>query len=561
MDGRIACAAIEERHSRVRYAGGFAAAAPAVLTAGGLEIEGVDAIGLSTCCDSPWAEEEDRLAGIIEELCPRFADDRLRRTWSGRVHLVDHHDSHAMLGFVGSGYRRALVCVMDGFGNRLDDTGRFHTSDDWWRGGFERQTMFLAEWREGRVHLERVHQGATRPEEIGLAELYRTVTHYLGWHSYQYSGKTMALASYGERSRFQRLRLAELDEQGAVRVLLPNRHDDPYATVADALRTAGYVVPPTLRRPASPEEPFLADVAATLQDQFERTLIESVEQFADRHQVSCVAFAGGAALNCIALGKLARARPDLELYVPPAPGDTGQGLGNALWLAYAEASPVREGANPPSIRAAALGPVPTAAAVAAAADRFIAARRGLKLTRPSRTAGLAEAAAALVANGKTVALRVGGLEYGPRALGHCSILADPRDPEAQWKVNQVKHRESFRPFATSVLERHLQACFPGAGPSPFMSFAARAGHAVRSAAPGIVHVDGTTRYQSVAADQGLFGAILTEFQRLTRLPLILNTSLNIAGEPMAESPTDALDVFERGNLDAIVLGDLLITRE
>ena len=317
-----------------------------------------------------------------------------------------------------------------------------------------------------------------------------------------------ALASYGVPSRFPRLRLAEFGADDHIRVLLANQHNEPLRVVDAALRQAGYAPPQTLIRPASPSEPFLTDLAGVLQEQFERTLIEAVGRFADQYQTSCVAFAGGAALNCVALGKLARARPDLELYVPPAPGDTGQGLGNALWLAYAKRSPIAEATPPSAIASASLGPRASRSSVERAIERSFPGQAGFNVTKIPDIPQLANQIATLVAQGRTVAIRAGGLEYGPRALGNCSIIADPRDPQAQWKVNQVKHRESFRPFAASVLERHLNRCFPGAPLSPFMSFAAHASELVRAAAPGIVHVDGTTRYQSVSANQGLFGSIL-----------------------------------------------------
>ena len=560
VEGRIACAAIEERHRRQRYAGGFSHAAPAVLADVAVQPEAIDAIGFSTCCDTHWTRASDRIDLLVEELAHHWPAPRLRDAWEGRVHLVDHHDSHATLAFVGSNWQRALVCVIDGFGNRLDDNDNFHVGSDWWRGSFDRQTFYLAEWMDGRIHLKRVSESGQCSDEIGLAELYRAVTHYCGWPSYQYAGKTMALASYGDWRKLANLSLACATEAGHIHVALPNHHSDPIQQLNEALRKAGYNPPGDLSRAATPQMQFLADLAASLQHQVEAALITAVSGLCDRLDVDRVAFAGGLAMNCIGLGRLAHARPDLKLYVPSAPGDTGQALGNALWLAYAATSPVKEATPPAPIQTAALGPSYPASRWRSAAAGFIAAKSGFSLEAYLTSDELAKRAADAILCGEAVGLRRGRAEYGPRALGQCSILVDPRQPHAQLKVNAIKRREAFRPFAASVLSEQAETCFPGAVPSPFMSFATIASEFIRQTAPGIVHIDGTTRYQTVEADGQLLRAILERTNTATGMPLLLNTSLNIAGEPMAETPEEALDVFQRSGLDALVLGDHWITR-
>ena len=558
---RVVCAAVEERHRRIRYAGGFARSAAVVLDEAGCKPEDVHAIGLSSCCDSPWLAAGDRLDLLIEELGAAYPGARLRSAWSGKVHLVDHHDSHAALGFIGSGWTRALVCVLDGFGNRLDDTDRFHTGQDWWRGRFERQTFFLGEWTNGRARLERVRESATGPDEIGVAEAYRAVTHYCGWPSYQYAGKTMALAGYGDWRNLERLRLISTGEEHEIQVHLANLHGDPFQQISTALHEAGYREPTELTRPAAANVPFLADLASVLQHQLESALISAVCALSDEFAVNDVVFSGGAALNCIALGKLARARPDLRLYVPPAPGDTGQGLGNAAWLACAEASPVAENEGLPKIRTASLGPTYKAERWRLAVEEFASTRRDFGVSLDLSDAELARRAACGLVDGATIGLRWGRAEYGPRALGNCSILADPRRADAQVKVNAIKRREPFRPFAASVLTEKVRACFDGPVASPFMTFAGVASEGVRRLVPGVVHVDGTTRYQTVDPGSGMMRRIIEESDRESGLPLVLNTSFNIAGEPMVETPEEALDVFERSGLDALIIGSHWIQRQ
>jgi carbamoyltransferase len=559
-DGRVACAVLEERHSRVKYAGGFARAAPAVLAQSDCTPESVDAIGLSTCCDSPWTHAKDRLELMVEELAYVYTAARIRSAWAGRVHCVNHHDSHAALAFVGSGWDRALVGVLDGFGNRLDDTARFHTDHDWWCGSFERQTFYLAEWIDGRMRLERVSETAAGPDEIGFAELYRSVTHFCGWPSYQYAGKTMALSAFGDWRRLQRLILAEVDELGVAKVRLASRHDDPMQQISEAVAAAGYDVPKGLAHPATPATGFLADLAALLQHQVEASLIAEVSRLADWHGVGRVALAGGLALNCVGLGKLAVERPDLDLYVPPAPGDTGQGLGNALWLAYGEASPVTEANAPGAITTAALGPVYSPRHVSRAARKFVSQRRGVNITSGLSSSALASATAEYLLAGRIVGVRTGRSEYGPRALGQCSILADASFEDAHRRVNRTKNREVFRPFGASVLRESVQSCFERAVASPFMSFASSVTSDLRAVAPAIVHVDGTTRYQTVDSRPCFLRKLIEAVHGRGGPPLVLNTSFNLAGQPIVETPEDALDVFDRSSLDGLVLGSHWITK-
>jgi carbamoyltransferase len=561
VNGQIECATIEERHARRRYAGGFAASARACLGQAGIEIEQVDGFGVSTCCDVSWRKESDRIDGVIEELHADLDKDRLYAALQGRTYCVDHHDSHAMTAFVGSGFRTALVCVIDGFGNRKDDLDRFHVGKDWWRGAFDRQTYFLARWSDEGVHLERVMEASGPANGIGLAELYRSATHFLGWPSYQYAGKTMALAAYGDARRLAGVRLAAYDREIGPRTFVPDDHDDPIGQISAALRSAGYPIPTRQLRPANAGTTDLADIAAILQQQVEDCFIQTIEALVDRHNVSSVAIAGGFALNCIAMGKLAAARPDLNLYVPPAPGDTGQGLGNALWLSHHVASPlVRRGMTAPPIRSAALGPSYSRLAIDEAIADF-EGRFGAEFSiRKLDSAAMADAVADLLVSQRLVALRCGRSEYGPRALGNCSILCDPRGSDVRTRVNRIKHREDFRPFAASVLAEHAKDFYELSLKSPFMSFAGKVSDELASQAPGVVHADRTSRFQTVEKEDGFLRGVLLNFGRKSGIPLVLNTSFNLSGEPMVESPSTALDVFTRSDVDAVVIEDTLIVR-
>jgi carbamoyltransferase len=552
-NGSVSCAVIEERLARSRYAHGFRHSAPACLTHAGLRINEIGAVGHSTCCDLAWSRPDDILDDLIESLEHDYALADLRGL-KGRVFSIDHHESHAALAFAGSGFAKALVVIADGMGNRRGLAEDFNVSATWWRGAFQRQDYYLCEWRGGRIHFEKVHEDAGTEGEIGLGELYRSVTHFLGWPSYQYAGKTMALAAYGQPLSLADAHLVRFVPPHSIWVCVSDSHNDPLGQISSALERAGYKVP-DVRRPASPDEPFLCDVAALVQHQLETALEQAVFALVERYGVRDIAFGGGVAMNCVALGKLAATRPDLRLYVPPAPADTGQALGNALWLAYAERSPVAEAVPLAPIRSAALGIAYSTAAIDVAVAEYVRKHpSAVTATRYDDFVPLTERVTDDLAVGKVVGWRQGRSEYGPRALGQASILADPRRPDAPALVNACKRRESFRPYAPSILAEHVAEYMEIATPSPFMSFAGTIRAGQLSRIPAVAHVDGTARYQSVAPTVGAYRSLMETWYRRSGVPVLLNTSFNRNGEPIVETPQDALECFDQTALKVLALG-------
>lgn len=559
--GEIVCATIEERHTRKRYSPGFRQSGMVCLRQAGLSLEQIDVVGHSTCCDVPWTKEQDIIDSLIDAWCDVFTPKQIASHFRGKVFTIDHHESHAMLAFVGSGMERSLVCVMDGIGNRYGEPNSFKTGSDWWRGAFQRQDYYICEWVGSRVQIHKVHEEAGGINEIGLGELYRSVTHYLGWHSYQYAGKTMALAPFGDPANLADVKLIDFQAPHSIQVNVPDLHCDPIRQINRVLHAAGYDIPQELCRPANPEQKFLCDVAALLQNQLESALINTVSALADKHQVKNVAFGGGVAMNCVALGKLAQTRTDLALYVPPAPADTGQSLGNALWLAYAAPIPSGSVARLKGIRSAALGPTYQDDVVADAVKAFLKKNQEHSAIQIGDQTKLATEVVKSLLVGEVVGLRNGRAEYGPRALGQSSIIADPRDREMHDRVNEVKRREPFRPYAPSILAEHVSEYFEIATESPFMSFAGRVKKDKQSLIPAVVHVDGSARYQSVLPGTDLYRVVLEIFFEQTGVPVILNTSFNMVGEPIVETPTDALDTYLRSGMDTLVLGSWILKRK
>lgn len=560
VDGNIVCATIEERHTRQRFCGGFEKSVQACMREAKITLADIDAIGHSTCCDIPWSRASDIVDSFAETYRNQFAYRDIQAALHDKVFTVDHHESHAVLAFIGSGFQRSLVAVIDGMGNRHGDPDDFHFNKDWWHGRFERHTIYLMEWVQGRVHIMHVYEECSNIGEIGIGEIYRSVTHYLGWPSYQYAGKTMALASFGDPGALDQAKFIEYHPPWKTQVTVDDEHNNPLQQISKVLQHAGYERPANESGKADETKPFLCNVAALLQHQLEIALVNAIPALADKYNVQNIAIGGGVAMNCIAFGKLAVSRPDLNLYIPPAPSDTGQALGNALWLAYASKSPINETKHAPTISDGGLGPHYTDDEITTTVETVMHDTSKFQVDYIENEKDRAAKVVDALCEGKVIGIRQGRAEYGPRALGYASIVADPRFREMHDTVNYVKQREAFRPYAPSILEEYVPEYFNITTPSPFMSFAGTVKEEKRSQIPAVVHVDGTARYQSVAIGPGFYRVLLETFHERTGIPVILNTSFNLDGKPIVETPDDAMQCFLSSRLDVLVLGSWFIQK-
>ena len=544
--GRIVCATIEERHTRRRYDSGFGHSARICMAEGRVTPRDIDFVAFSSCCGDRFTESDAR-DEVVAVLGSGFAKTR--------VIVVPHHESHATLAFIGSGFERAVVAVMDGMGNR-----KTPVVGSWWRGAFERQSYYLASWDDGFVRLDLVDEDAGGTDEVSIGEIYRAMTHYVGFESYQYAGKTMAIAAYGDSSRIRHPVTFVEYRDGSIRSAMHNRHDEPIVQIRELLGNLPDIPSPLPSGTSDlPPEP-LRDLVALLQLQVETAISERIGALCERFAVSKVCLSGGVGLNCVAVGAVARHHPHLEVYVPPAPGDTGQGLGNALWCVASRAS----GSLPDTVRLrtegiadSGLGPKYTEGRW----EQAVSQMKGLLGVSVEGPYGLRERARAIARcldRGKVVAIRDGRAEYGPRALGHSSVIGDPRIQDMPERVNRFKRRESYRPYAPSVLAEHQQDFFDLRMASPYMSVAGRVLPHQRHLVPAVVHVDGTARYQTVAPNgPELLRAVIEEFNALTGVPLVLNTSFNTAGVPIVETPQQAVDAFCPSSLDVLSVGPYL----
>jgi carbamoyltransferase len=564
-DGELVAAVEEERLRRVKHWAGFPGdALRACVEAAGIEPGEVTrcAVGRDPRVHLPrkalYALRRRPAAGFVGDRLrntarirevPRRVAERLGAkptTFRGRVHWVEHHPAHLASAFFPSPFEEAAVCAIDGFGDFVSTS--------------------LAEGRGARLRvLRRVHF----PHSLGL--LYLALTQYLGFPRYGDEYKVMGLAAYGEPDYADALRrLVHLRPDGGfVLDLAYFRHhadgvtmswDEGEPTVAPVYTPALEALLGPARDPAGPVEARHQAIAASLQAVFEETALHVLRELQRLTRSRNLCLAGGCALNSVLNGKIRERTRFREVYVQPAAGDSGTALGAALWAWCQDLG------RPRRFRMdhAYWGPAFDGAAVrAAVAERAgdLARERCLVREIPDEEA-LCDWTAEQLAAGQVVGWFQGRMEWGPRALGNRSILADPRRADMRETINRrIKLREPFRPFAPSVLEEALDEYFVGAAPDPFMVRVHPVRPDRRAAIPAVTHVDGSGRLHTVSRRTNpLYWQLLRAFEKRSGVPVLLNTSFN-ESEPIVHRPAEALDCFLRTRMDALVLGTLALAKE
>jgi carbamoyltransferase len=443
-----------------------------------------------------------------------------------KLRYLPHHFTHAASAFYPSPFEEAAVLSIDGAGEDITT----------WFG------------RAAGTRIEQRH-AIRLPHSLGF--LYSAVTTYLGFKAWGGEGKVMGLAPYGDPERYypQMRRMIDWDEEGHLRLDL--RYFDFHVTgwtrwISPAFEN---VFGPR-RVPESEMTRHYEDVAAALQRVTEEAALAQVRYLHRLVPSKNLCLAGGVALNSVMNGRIATEGPFENVFIQPAANDAGTALGGALFLAHARHGKPRQPRND----VAYLGPEYSPEECLAAARRAGLSAEPLP--------DIAERAAELLAAGKIVAWFQGRMEVGPRSLGNRSILADPRDPGIKDHLNlRVKHREPFRPFAPSVLAERAAEFFEGPSESPYMLLVQTVRPEQRARVPAITHVDGTARVQTVRRDVNpRYHALIEAFARRTGVPLLLNTSFNVRGEPIVCTPDDALRCFLHTQIDYLALGDLLLRR-
>jgi carbamoyltransferase len=526
VDGETVAAAEEERFSRRKHGKEpvpFSAwelpveAMRWCLDHAGLTPADVDAVAYSYDPDLAPATGPDvtddgweGLRTLYVRRLPRFLATALPGLGPDKVDYVAHHVAHAASSCIAAPHDSSAVLVLDGRGERASHLG--------------------GRWRDGRLDVLAAQE---LPHSLGL--LYEEVTQHLGFRRSSDEYKVMALASYGDPRRFGPVFAEQVraDGEGGFRV---GRID------------LGALVP--ARRAGDGWDDRHADLAAAVQARVEEVVLDLARWLHARTGERAITLAGGVALNCVANGRLAAEGPFEHVWVQPAAGDSGTALGAALACA------TRRGDRCAPFRSAALGR-------GWRENEIEAALKAAEVPyhRPDDPADLAEEVAAALAGGAVVGWFEGRSEYGPRALGHRSLLCDPRRPENLGRMNAIKGREEFRPVAPMVLADRAPEIFEGVHPSPYMLFVHRVRDGWRERIPAAVHVDGTARIQTVdPEDEPLMAATLAAFERRTGVPVVVNTSFNTAGRPMVDTPRDALECYGSGPIDLLVLSPFVLRR-
>jgi len=562
-DGRLVAAVEEERFNRVKYAAGFPAKAIRYcLEEAGLSLADIDHVAVPR---NPYARLGTKLFYAIR--MPSFARGRVKvlRKFTGvrealasafdtdpaslqaTFHRVEHHQAHLASTYFVSPFERAAVLSADGLGDFAS-------------------TM----WGTGEGSRLRVNGSIAFPHSLGL--YYTAVTQYLGFLKFGDEYKVMGLAGYGQPEQLDAFReIVQFDEpsmKNGFRLGLAyftHHRTGPEMSwaQADKMPTLGRLyseeMPRRLGASRSPEEPVEArhrNLAASLQARLEEVYLGMLKKLAESTGQKSVCLAGGVAFNCVANGKIFEATPFERVYVQPAAGDAGLSVGAAFYVWHQILRQPRSFV----MDHAYWGPGFAKPRIQKAIDASNLRQAGYVV------ADLAEAeliprAAAIIADGKILGWFQGRAEWGPRALGNRSIVVDPRRPEMKDVLNKrIKHREIFRPFAPSILAENADEWFARSDPSPFMCMAYPVRPEKRDKIPAPTHVDGTGRLQTVTRDANpRYWELIRAFRDATGVPLVLNTSFN-DNEPIVCRPEEALDCFLRTQMDALVLGDFLITR-
>ena len=440
------------------------------------------------------------------------------------IYYLDHHQCHAASCFYVSPFEEAAILTMDGYG--------------------ERTAALMAHGQGTEIApLKRIEF----PHSLGA--FYAALTQYLGCRANCDEGKVMALAALGEPTSLNEMRgLLRPTEDGGIETDLkyfayyqhsPRRYTQEFERVFGPER--------------QPDEEFSdrhRDVAASGQAVLEEAIIHLVRWVGRQTGTKRLCLAGGVALNSVANARLMEETDFEELFVQPAAGDDGASFGAALQLYHGILGKPREFV----MDHAYWGP-------GFSDEEIQGALRDAKITAEI-PADLPRATAALLAEGKFVGWFQGRMEMGPRALGARSILADPRGEDTRDRLNvEVKRRESFRPYAPAVLEERCHDYFDPGEPTPFMLRVQKARPEKAATIPAVVHADGTARTQTVGARASpRFRQLIVEFEKLTGVPMVLNTSFNVRGEPIVCSPSDAIRCFYHTGLDALAIGKFLVTK-
>ena len=550
-DGVIAVAITKERITRKKHDTGFyQAVVDYCLAAEGISLDDIELV-IRNCYVLPVEDLETRM---VSQDVPEVMNDKERIQAAGnplylsrseKVVTISHHLAHAYSAFAACPFDTGVVIVVDGVGNYRCDVDENYPpdgvnplareSESYYRFGGSRIETLKKVW----LHPVRGFLSDEFYYMPGLGALYSRVSSYI-FADWNKCGEVMGLAPYGR--------------PGAIKPLIEIKDGELHIPEWGVEFDKPWLLDREPDWEASPSMQHWKDMAWRVQEDTEMVMLERAIRLREATGARNLCMAGGVALNCVANGRIVREAGYDNVWIQPAAGDDGIAIGCAYYGHLALLKKPRSFV----MQHAYLGRQYQAAEMRAAAGRRLVALQ----TTLTASHDICAQAARLLAQGHVLGWFCGRSEFGPRALGGRSIIADPRTAEMKDKLNKrVKHRQAFRPFAPIVLAERAQDVFEGAEESPFMLLVKRVRPQWRDKVPAIVHVDGTARVQTVRRDHNeRLYRLLEQFAALTGVPVLLNTSFNVKGEPMVETPEDAIKCFLGTGIDYLVLDDLVMAK-
>jgi carbamoyltransferase len=564
-DGELVAAVEEERFRRIKHWGGFPSESIRYcLAEAGLSLGEVDHIAINS---DNRANRWRKLRYVLTSgVSPAYVLNRLRNRgeradiegnlkkhlpgeeFRGATHAVEHHLCHLASAFLVSPYDKAVAVSVDGFGD--------FSSAAWGLGEAGKLAV------DGRVYF---------PHSLGV--FYEAMTQFIGFPHYGDEYKVMGLAPYGQPTKVEQMKeVVRLRNDGSFALDLRFfRHASGQGAnyqVKDGIPSGGRLWSERLadllgpaRDPEAPLEDRHRDIARSAQVTYENAFFHLLTALHGRYGADAVVLAGGCAYNSVANGKVLERTPFKKLYVQSAGGDAGGAIGAAfaIWHRIGGAEAKRRFVMDHAYWGPSSTPEQIAAAIAGRRADFEAA--SCTIERIADEATLCRHTAQAISEGKVIGWFQGRLEWGPRALGNRSILGDPRRADMKDILNlKIKRRESFRPFAPSILREAVPDWFETDDDVPFMMQVFRIRKDKRKEIPAVTHVDGTGRLQTVTwSSNPRYARLISAFGELTGVPIVLNTSFN-ENEPVVCKPEEAIDCFLRTKMDVLVLGDTLIRR-
>ena len=547
-DGKVIAAVEEERFSRKKFDDGFPKMAiDWCLKESGVTSKNIDSVAFY---DKPVLKFERLLDNYIAvaprglysflDVIPKWLHKRLwvkdeiskhLKDFNGEIIFPEHHMSHAAHAFFTSPFDKAAILTVDGVGEWT--TASFGTAHD--------TTIKLT-------------NDIRWPHSVGL--FYSAFTYFLGFKVNEGEYKLMGLSAYGKPKYYDLImeNLVDVKNDGSIHLNMKYFSFTYDKVMTNQKFSDLFGIPP--RKEDSKAEQIHYDIAASAQLVLEDILLKMVNHVHKKTGMTNLCFGGGVALNGVANYRILKDGPFENIHIPPSPGDGGSAVGCAQYLYYCHGKNKRMMEdNVERIKNNIfVGPSHSNDEIKSFLDINKIDYKFLE------TNSLLQTVAKLIVEGNVVGWYQGKMEWGPRALGNRSIIADPRNAKMKDILNEkIKHRESFRPFAPCILEEYTSEYFDVDVPSPYMLLVAPVKKPEKI--PAVTHVDGTARLQTVSKDINLlFYNLITEFHKITGIPVLINTSMNVRGEPIVDTPEQAYNMIVKTDMDYIVMGDYIIKK-